>query len=378
MLEIFLATMAFAVASFALLLLSLRCSSQVKSPFAFLLSCLLLLSFGPILFKLAPDLIQIYVSFLPLIIYSLLPALWFYHEALIAETHWQWQQKMWKHLSVLPFAFMLGLAILAMPASEFHSMFFSQQASTSPEIAVLSLIFFCAVIFWCILSCVYVARLVKRSVHYRQRLKNIFSNEEGRDLKWLTRASVLLLFTWAYALIVLITDNRLQHIGISENGVLFLLTLIVWLICAYGLRQRPGFEDSITAEPNDLPEEEKRTYQRSGLTDGNLNHIAAKLDAEIKQNKVHLDPELTLTSLSKKLAEPSQYISQTLSQQLETTFFDFINQARIEDAKQMLVTSKQSVLDIALATGFNSRSSFYKAFKKFAGVTPSQFRKAQQ
>lgn len=378
MLEIYLATMAFAVASFALLLLSLRCSSQVKSPFAFLLSCLLLLSLGPILFKLTPNLIQLYVSLLPLIMYSFLPALWFYHEALIAETHWQWQQKMWKHFSVLPLAFMLGVAIWTMPTSEFHSMFFSQQAVTSSHIAVLSLIFLCAVVFWCLLSCVYVARLIKRSINYRQRLKNVYSNEEGRDLKWLTRVSILILLTWAYALIVLVTDNRLQHLGISENGVLFLLALIVWLISANGLQQRPGFEDSIAAESNELPEKEKRTYQRSGLTDGNLSHIAAKLDAEIKQNKVHLDPELTLTRLSKILAEPSQYISQTLSQQLETTFFDFINKARIEDAKQMLVTSKQSVLDIALATGFNSRSSFYKAFKKFAGVTPSQFRNDQQ
>ena len=73
--------------------------------------------------------------------------------------------------------------------------------------------------------------------------------------------------------------------------------------------------------------------------------------------------------------KPSQYVSQTLSQQLGTTFFDFINGARIDDAKQMLVDTDESVLDIALTIGFNSRSSFYKAFKQFTGVTPSQYRK---
>ncbi|RUO48048.1 helix-turn-helix transcriptional regulator [Pseudidiomarina donghaiensis] len=82
----------------------------------------------------------------------------------------------------------------------------------------------------------------------------------------------------------------------------------------------------------------------------------------------------SLVKLAKHVAEPPQYISQTLSQYLETTFFDFINRARIDNACQLLATTNHSVLDIAYATGFNSRSAFYKAFKNYLNQTPSEYR----
>lgn len=374
MLEVFLATMAFGVACFSLLLVLIQTRSQSKTPLVLLLSCLLLLSSGPIVFKLTPILVQLYISALPLIFFALLPSLWFYQEALIAETYWQWDLGMWKHFSVLPFTLLLGVAIFSLPTSEFNTMFFTEHEHISYQTEALSLGFFFAVIFWCLLSCIYVAKLIQRTFVYRQRLKNMYSNEDGRNLKWLTIVSILILFTWIYALIVVAMGNRLQFVGISENGVLFLLTVIVWLISTNGLRQRPGFEDSIASESRLQPTKEKKTYQRSALTDEHLSMIAEKLSNAISEKGVHLDSDLTLAKLSQELREPTQYISQTLSQILCSTFYDFINQARIEDAKKMLLESERSVIDTALATGFNSRSSFYKAFKQFTGMTPSQFR----
>jgi AraC-like DNA-binding protein len=79
------------------------------------------------------------------------------------------------------------------------------------------------------------------------------------------------------------------------------------------------------------------------------------LVAGIAEQWLHLSPALNLPSLSACLGERPQYISQTLSQRLHTTFFDFINQARIEEAQRMLVDTDLSVLDIALACGFKSR-----------------------
>ncbi|MAD73529.1 MAG: hypothetical protein CML20_01770 [Rheinheimera sp.] len=66
--------------------------------------------------------------------------------------------------------------------------------------------------------------------------------------------------------------------------------------------------------------------------------------------------------------------SQTANQTLQQSFYDYINEARIAAAKHLLLQTNDSVLTIAMAVGFNARSSFYKAFKIYTGLTPAQYR----
>jgi AraC-like DNA-binding protein len=195
-------------------------------------------------------------------------------------------------------------------------------------------------------------------------------------LTWLSLTSLLILLTCVYGLVALAVENRWQDYGISETGVLVLLALIVWTVALNGLRQRPGFEDTqlATGAMNDEPD--NKPYERSALSTDHLQRISFKLSGALSEDQVHLEPDLNLLRLAKHVGEPSQYVSQTLSQQLDTNFFDFINRARIEAAKALLMNTDDSVLDIAYATGFNSRSSFYKAFRQYTNQTPSQYRKS--
>ncbi len=376
--EVFLATMAMAVASFTLLLMPMQKSSPAKKMLVLVLICLSLISARPMIFAFLPWFTQLYVSIFPLLFFLLLPSLWFYHQALIAEHQWQWTPAMWKHLLPLPFAGALGVGIFLLPETSFNTMFFSEQDIDDPYIDLLSAVFFAGVVLWCALSCSYVVMLLKRTVEYRKQLKNVFSNEQGKSLNWLIGVSLLIGFFWIYALVVLVLEDKLQFIGVSESGVLVLLVTIVWMICANGLQQRPSFENDPPPTQVTAQQQTTKAYERSALTDNDLAAIAERLIRAIDEDKAHLDPELTLAKLSAIAREPSQYISQTLSQHLQTTFFDFINNERIKSAKLMLVETNQSVLDIAHATGFNSRSSFYKAFQKFTDQTPSQYRKAQK
>jgi AraC-like DNA-binding protein len=74
-------------------------------------------------------------------------------------------------------------------------------------------------------------------------------------------------------------------------------------------------------------------------------------------------------------------LSQALNHSLRRHFFDFINQARIEHAQALIADDldrRKTLLDIAYASGFNSKSSFNTAFKKHAGQTPSAYRAAQR
>ncbi|MBL4544564.1 MAG: helix-turn-helix transcriptional regulator [Oceanicaulis sp.] len=68
-------------------------------------------------------------------------------------------------------------------------------------------------------------------------------------------------------------------------------------------------------------------------------------------------------------------MSQTLNGHLGTTFFDYVARWRVQAAQPLLLAQEASVLTIALEVGFNSRSTFYKAFKRETGLTPKDYQK---
>lgn len=91
-----------------------------------------------------------------------------------------------------------------------------------------------------------------------------------------------------------------------------------------------------------------------------------------------LDPDLSISKLSKLLGTNEKYLSQLFNHQLNTTFNDYINALRIKEACRMLTETNpplKSLEQIALEAGFRSRSTFYQAFKKCTGVTPAFFQK---
>ena len=84
-----------------------------------------------------------------------------------------------------------------------------------------------------------------------------------------------------------------------------------------------------------------------------------------------------MPTLAKHITTSQHYIPQTLSETLNTNFFEHVNQYRINFATEALVQTKKTILEVAMSAGFNSKSAFYTAFKKHVEQTPSAFRKAQ-
>lgn len=107
--------------------------------------------------------------------------------------------------------------------------------------------------------------------------------------------------------------------------------------------------------------------------------VAAEVDAAIRKNKTYMDPDLTLDTLADSLGIIPRDLSMLINRHFGVNFYEFINRYRIEEAKSMLVSEKlkkTTITDIYLAVGFNSKSVFYTFFKKFEGVTPSEYRKS--
>lgn len=105
--------------------------------------------------------------------------------------------------------------------------------------------------------------------------------------------------------------------------------------------------------------------------------LFAQLATLIKNDKLYLEPDLSLSKLSKIVGKNPQQISLAVNEYAKRNFNDFINFHRIEESKTMLLNpenEKYTISSIAFDVGFSSLSSFNVAFKKFEGITPSVFR----
>lgn len=130
------------------------------------------------------------------------------------------------------------------------------------------------------------------------------------------------------------------------------------------------FDDSITPK-----------YASSGLGKKGELQLLDQIDSLFKQEKTFASQALTLTKLAAELSVSPNYVSQSINNRLGISYSDFISQWRIEEAKSLLLepeNDKWTLLYIAQSSGFKSSSAFNSAFKKFTGLTPSQFRNSER
>ncbi len=119
-------------------------------------------------------------------------------------------------------------------------------------------------------------------------------------------------------------------------------------------------------------------YRKSGISPALSLEMKEKL-VEIMQNqKPYLDNELRLDDLSLLLNLSRNQTSQIINEHFNLSFFDFVNRYRIMEAKNMLIDYENKQLtmsQLAFEVGFNSKASFYRAFKKFTNYNPSEYLK---
>ena len=103
--------------------------------------------------------------------------------------------------------------------------------------------------------------------------------------------------------------------------------------------------------------------------------IVDKIDGLMMQQQLFLDLDLTLTRLSKKLLIPARQISVAVNQVHGKNISRVINEYRIAYAKTLLSSSEDSITQIYLDSGFQTKSNFNREFVRITGKTPSQFRR---
>jgi AraC-like DNA-binding protein len=106
------------------------------------------------------------------------------------------------------------------------------------------------------------------------------------------------------------------------------------------------------------------------------NYWKSKIETLIQEEKLFENPELTLTDLAKRLETNASVISKTINQGFQMNFNDCINNYRVEAVKSRFASGehkKSTLLGIAYDSGFNSKATFNRAFKKNTGKTPKEF-----
>ncbi len=122
-------------------------------------------------------------------------------------------------------------------------------------------------------------------------------------------------------------------------------------------------------------------YISSSLGSNAYEDIIGRARELIEKEKLYKKEDFSLNELSQLIDSNSKYLSQAINHHLEISFVDFINNYRVQEAKKQLSDPRNSNITleaIGALCGFNSKSTFIRAFKKVTNNTPSQYIKSSK
>lgn len=117
------------------------------------------------------------------------------------------------------------------------------------------------------------------------------------------------------------------------------------------------------------------------VSDTKVNDYFFRLEKLMKEEHLYRNPELNRELVAQRLKISIGYLSQKLKENTDLNFSEYVNAYRVEEVKKMLVDPKfsaYSILAIGYEAGFNSKSTYYAAFKKLTGMAPSSYRNEYQ
>ncbi|MDX5584884.1 MAG: helix-turn-helix domain-containing protein [Aureibaculum sp.] len=118
-------------------------------------------------------------------------------------------------------------------------------------------------------------------------------------------------------------------------------------------------------------------YKKSSLAKEDKEIILSAIKNQMQSEKYFLSSTASLSGLAKSINESPHHVSQVINEKLNQSFFEMLASYRVEEAKTILksdIGKKLTIEDIAERVGYNSKSAFNTAFKKFTSDTPSAYR----
>jgi AraC-like DNA-binding protein len=297
-------------------------------------------------------------------------------------------RKVWPHFILFFLFVVLNVYLYNRFTAEYPSS--SQVPAEVPQLAIAKvrmLVRIAQMIFYFFLA-------GKVLTSYQRSINQLFSDTSKINLSWVRwlingYIVLLLIMIGLYALILRNSENFGMIILINTA----IVTPYMYAIAFRGLTQPTLWQvrhettsDNVEAaireveSIEDAAEGDEPRIQRTTLGDGKINEIANRVMALMEGQKLYLQSELTLQDLAEKLEIPSYQVTQAINEGLGKNFYDLVNGYRVEESKRLLsdpASRNNKILTIGMDAGFNSKTTFNTVFKKFTGLTPSDFKEQQ-
>ena len=225
----------------------------------------------------------------------------------------------------------------------------------------------------------YVIGSLRLISNYKKASGQYFSDSRSQDLSWLYGMMVFLIIIIFISVLngIFVQTALAKYYLIIFNVVILAMLINIIRILLKALRSPYQFPFS----REEFVQTQSPLSSKTNLLNQEINEaekIAQDLIQFMQSKKPYLQPELTLDQLAAQLSLKPRLLSQVINRILGQSFFDFVNHYRIEEASRLLTNPKDkkiTILEVLYEVGFNSKSSFNTIFKKYTGLTPTEFRK---
>ena len=220
---------------------------------------------------------------------------------------------------------------------------------------------------------VYLTLSIKR--HTKMLCDNV-GNMEYFDLRWSTYLIALFFVVQLVWSIESLSQQSWFSSSASEHNLIFdtLYCISIMIVALFVMKKIIKQEVFIVSAEET---EETETKEPVIVTSTNNALINSHIEQIILEKRYYQDNTLTLQKLAQHLGTNRQYLSNYINKEKHMTFYDYINDFRLNEAKTMLdckgIDNQHSLEDISMMAGFNSYSTFLRSFKKKFGQTPSQY-----
>ncbi|MCW2462563.1 helix-turn-helix domain-containing protein [Elizabethkingia anophelis] len=220
----------------------------------------------------------------------------------------------------------------------------------------------------------YVTLSIMTVRQYKRRISDLYSNTEKINLNW------------SYYLITGIALIWVAVIMKNETLIFTLVGLFILVASYFGITHANilGLSaiQSNNSEEKQVVNENSITvkYQKNFAGEEAIQSIYQKLSFRMEHEKLYKDPELNLNQVAILLDVHPNILSQTINFVENKNFYDYINQHRIEEFKRIVIlpeNQKFTILSLAFESGFNSKTSFNRNFKKYMDCSPREYIKSQ-
>jgi AraC-like DNA-binding protein len=163
----------------------------------------------------------------------------------------------------------------------------------------------------------------------------------------------------------------------SDLGGYLVASYVSFMIytTSYQILNRSDFFD----KPGSFLSFPSSKYQKSSLSEEDKEMILVKINKEMEEKNYFTNNLASLSGLSKLINESTHHVSQVINEKLNKSFFELLAFYRVEHAKKLIREDKNAKItvdELAELVGYNSKSSFNVAFKKYTLKTPSEYRKS--